>query len=112
MIAFNPLAEVTLEKMGEIVFADTPHLDEISDSRCYRAAIEYNSNVIGSIALNSVNTRMRTATVGYSIDQNMQGQGLGGLAVRILVQKVFKETNMRKLMAFVHAENIASIKIL
>jgi ribosomal-protein-alanine N-acetyltransferase len=50
--------------------------------------------------------------IGYGFAESHHGKGIATAAVRLLVEKIFRETNLRKLLAYVHEENIASCRVL
>jgi ribosomal-protein-alanine N-acetyltransferase len=50
--------------------------------------------------------------IGYGLAESHQGKGIATAAVRLLVEKIFRKTNLRRLLAYVHEENIASCRVL
>jgi RimJ/RimL family protein N-acetyltransferase len=55
---------------------------------------------------------MGYAEIGYGISEAYHARGIGTAAVAMLVHKVFAETQMRKLIAFVRDENLPSCRLL
>ena len=55
---------------------------------------------------------MNTAEIGYGVAEEHHRKGIGTNAVRLLVDKVFSETHLRKLFAHVHSGNTASCRLL
>jgi RimJ/RimL family protein N-acetyltransferase len=52
-----------------------------------------------------------TAEIGYIVGAEHHGRGLATSALRTLIARVFAETRVRKLIAMIHAENIASTRV-
>lgn len=52
---------------------------------------------------------MRSATGWRNL---IIGKGIATAAVTLLVEKIFRETNLRRLLAYVHEENVASCRVL
>src|SRR5262249_35480933 len=55
---------------------------------------------------------MKYAEIGYGVAESRQGRGIATAAVRMLVQKCFYESTLRKLLAYVHDKNLASCRVL
>ena len=68
--------------------------------------------IIGRANLKDIDTRERSAQVGYRIAQQACGQGLATLAVRHLIQQAQMRWGLGQLLANVYAENIGSVKVL
>lgn len=52
------------------------------------------------------------AEIGYDVSQELQGKGIGTAALKLFVDKIFSSTPLRRLMAYVAVDNIASRRIL
>ena len=55
---------------------------------------------------------MGTAEIGYGVSASARGQGIGVQAVRVISKRIFAQTPLRKLIAFVHEDNAPSRKLL
>ena len=55
---------------------------------------------------------MGTVEIGYTITEKHHGLGLATTAVRALLDRIFKETPIRRVVAYVHQKNIASCRVL
>jgi [ribosomal protein S5]-alanine N-acetyltransferase len=55
---------------------------------------------------------MGYAEIGYGIGQAHQRKGVATMAVHLLVQMCFRESPLRKLLAYVHDKNVASCRVL
>ncbi len=50
--------------------------------------------------------------IGYDVGQEFQGRGIGTEAIIHLVAKIFTETSIRRLLAYVAEGNVPSRKLL
>ena len=88
---------------------------ELSDLRkfeSYRWFTSVEGQVVGSVSLKNISHSIAYGEIGYGIAESHHGKGIATAAVRLLVEKIFRETNLRKLLAYVHEENIASCRVL
>lgn len=67
---------------------------------------------VGNVSLKNVNHMMKFAEIGYGVGEQYQGKGYGTEMVRQLVAMAFQETDLRKLIAYVHDKNTPSCKLL
>ena len=76
-------------------------------------AIVYDNEVVGSIGVfRQDNIHNRTAEMGYYIDENYWGKGIGTQAVKLAVEYVFANSDIVRIYAEPFAENIGSCRIL
>ena len=111
MLAYNPLEQVNLAELSRRL-VDFSH--DLSDHAAanYHWMVTHDDNTVGHVSLRNVNRRMGLAEIGYSIGEEHQGKGYGSAAVALVVAKAFTETFLRKLIAYVAADNTASCRIL
>ena len=55
---------------------------------------------------------MLTAEIGYSIAPEARGNGYATEAVCLVTRRAFSESPLRKLIAYVHEDNVASRRVL
>lgn len=77
-----------------------------------RQAIEVHGRVIGMTMLRYFDTNSKTCEIGYSIGRPYWNKGVGSTVVKLLVEQLQQDDQVRKICASCHRENIASIKIL
>src|SRR5262249_8528923 len=65
-----------------------------------------------SVSLKNISHSMCYGEIGYGIAETHQGKGIATAAVRLLVSRVFTESKLRRLIAYVHEENHASRRVL
>ncbi len=70
------------------------------------------NELIGSVMYRFYKDKEGECEIGYSIGAKYWGQGLGKEIVRVLVESIRKNAEVKKIMAWSHKDNIASIKIL
>jgi ribosomal-protein-alanine N-acetyltransferase len=71
-----------------------------------------NGEVAGNINLKGISQMMAYGEIGYTVGEKFQGRGVGTAMVRALLEKVFAETELRKIFALVHDQNMASRRLL
>lgn len=108
----NPLVLTDIANLRQRMQACCSDLSNLSVAKEFQFFVRWNDQLVGVVNLNNVNLMMMTAELGYGIGQEFQGKGLGTEAIRCFVDKVFNETKLRKLYAFVADANIASRRLL
>jgi len=108
----NPLKPQDLEQCRKRIMAEGHDLKSAARRESYRWFARLDGKIVGSASLSGISEMMKTAEIGYGLDEAWHGRGLGTRMVRMLVEKVFAETDLRKLVAFVHDKNIPSRRLL
>jgi ribosomal-protein-alanine N-acetyltransferase len=76
-------------------------------------AIEYTGRLAGQLTLAGlVRGPARTASIGYWVDSQVAGRGVGSTAVSLAVAHAFGPVGLHRLEALVRPENIASRRLL
>ena len=109
---YNPLLQLDLNEVKERLSKCHYDLSNLKENEQYRWFIRLKGELVGQVAMSGVNLMMGTAEIGYTVAENFHGKGIGTTAVKSLVKKIFNETSLRKIIAIVHEENIASCKLL
>lgn len=109
-LKFNPMSEMPIDLLEDRLHQCSGDLSNETYHE-YRWMLDDGNALIGTVSLHQVSWPHLHADVGYQIDAAHQGRGLGTLAVRLLVQKAFQESRLHRLIALIHSENTASIKI-
>jgi len=109
---FNPYNSMTLQQAAQRLKDAGAQFSEIAPSRECRHLVQIDGKVFGTVAITNFNGMMLTAEISYQISESRQGRGLGTAAVRRLVETVFTETPIRKLLAYVHEDNLASRRLI
>jgi RimJ/RimL family protein N-acetyltransferase len=108
----NPLKPATAEELKKRLEEEGSELSDLKRFESYRWFVEANGKILGHVSLTKINHMMGFAEVAYGIFEADQGKGFGTKAVRLLVQKVFSESPLRKVIAYVHEKNLPSCRVL
>jgi len=71
-----------------------------------------NDKVIGHISLSSQNSEIREWEIGWAVRHEDWGKGYATEAARRMIEYAFHQLNAHRVVAFCHAENTASIKVM
>lgn len=107
----NPLRAVTRAEVERQLLDEGAALTELGRRDAFRWFVRLGEALVGNVSMR-VNTLMGFAEIAYGVDEAFHGRGIGTAAVRLLVDKAFSETTLRRLVAFVHDENLPSLKLL
>jgi ribosomal-protein-alanine N-acetyltransferase len=111
-IQYNPLAPATVESLRERLAKSSSDLANLDKADAFFWVAKRGDEIVGHVTMQNINRSMLTAEIGYGVSRQVRGQGIGTLEVRLLAQNVFSQTRLRKLIAFVHEDNLASRKLL
>lgn len=106
----NPLRDLDLDALRAML--ESEGTASSADPLGRRWFVRVDDAVVGSVAYRGVNTMMGHAEIAYGFCESAHGRGIGTASVRMLVDRVFAETPLRRLFAFVHDENVASCRLL
>ena len=112
MMRYNPITEISLENLRFYLEAISSDLSDLNAAHEFRFFIQFQEQLVGTICLKNINPEMLFCEIGYGIGEEFQGRGFGLSAVKLLIEKVFNETPMRRIAAYVSCHNVASQKIL
>lgn len=109
---YNPLDELSLEVLDARCAASHSDFADFDNAELFFWLIKAKEKIVGNISVRNINRRMLTAEIGYGIAAEARGNGYATEAVRLVTQKAFTESSLRKLIAYVHQENRASRRVL
>ena len=116
MVRHNPLKQLTEIEVEKMLTAESADLSQvgkkIGKAESFRWFIAADSEVVGTMSLKNISHSMGYGELGYGIAESHHGKGIATAALRLLIDKIFAETNLRRLQAFVHEENQASRRVL
>jgi len=78
----------------------------------YSFFILCNDKLVGTIMTNCLNRSPRSCDISYEVSCKYWGNGYATEALSAFVDWVFKNTKLRRIIASVVAENLASVKVL
>ena len=109
---FNPLLPLSLEELARRL-AGYYGSDLRDRTRAeYRWMIEFGDEVIGTVSAMNPSWTMGYIEIGYMLAASHHGRGLGTRAVALLVEKLFRETDVHRIFATISVENVVSLKLL
>lgn len=110
--AHNPLVEDTRENTLIYLQNDGADLNEFNVRNRFRWFIEYEGKPVGNVSVRNINRMMMFAEIAYGVSETYHGHGIATEAVRKMINDIFRYTPLRKLIAYVHSENIPSLRLL
>lgn len=111
-LLYNPLRLMSLEELRERLSFSCSDWSEFADTESFFWFVEHEGKIVGTASLQNVNHMMLTAEMGYAIFSEFRGKGLATKAVRELTRSCFENSELRKIIAFVHEDNLASQRVL
>lgn len=111
-IRHNPLLPMTRDELAEMLETDGWELSDLRKHERYRWFIEIEGAVAGTVSLKNISHAMGYGEIGYSVGAPYQRKGIATAAVRRVARMCFTESPLRKLIAHVHDQNVASRRVL
>jgi ribosomal-protein-alanine N-acetyltransferase len=111
-IRHNPTTPSTRAELARLRLAEGSDVSNLTKHESYRWFIQAGSDVVGSVSIKNISVIMGYAEIGYIVAESHQGRGIATVAVRALIEKAFRESSLRKLLAYVHDQNVASCRVL
>jgi ribosomal-protein-alanine N-acetyltransferase len=111
-VRHNPLKAMSVEEIAQMLSSEGAELAQLRAYESYRWFISVDGQVVGAVSLKNISHSMGYGEIGYGLAESHHGKGIATAAVRLLVEKIFRETNLRRLLAYVHEENVASCRVL
>lgn len=111
-VRHNPLQPLTKAELVNVLESEGSELSDPKKYSSYRWFIQVGSEIVGTVSLKNISHSMGYAEIGYGVAEMHHGRGIATQAVRLLVSKIFEETTLRKLIAYVHDRNRASCRVL
>jgi RimJ/RimL family protein N-acetyltransferase len=109
---FNPVEDLSLESLHDRYAAASNGFADFNTASLFFWLIRAGDKVVGNISIKDINKRMLTAEIGYGISSEERGNGYATEAVRLVTQSAVNESPLRKLIAYVHEDNLASRRVL
>jgi ribosomal-protein-alanine N-acetyltransferase len=110
-VRHNPL-KVPEGELAQMLQSESADLTQIGKAESFRWFISLDGEAVGTITLKNISHSMGYGEIGYGIAEAHHGKGIATAALKIAIEKIFRETALRKLVAYVHEENQASCRVL
>ena len=99
------------EEMAARLIAEQAAVDGPTDQTWVQLAVEFEGIAIGDVAV-GIHDRGRQATIGYSIMSSYQGKGCATEAVATVIDALFTEPAIHRIIASIDPANRASQRVL
>lgn len=109
---YNPFAPSTVASLHERLSRASSDIRMFDQADNFMWFLKCGEHLAGNLNIHNINRSMLTAEIGYMISPDMRGKGLATFCVHHLVNLSFKETPLRKLIAYVHEDNLPSRRVL
>jgi RimJ/RimL family protein N-acetyltransferase len=109
---YDPFPAPSIDALKERLARASSQLSEFQEARSFFWHLKRGAEIVAHVSLNNLNPMMMTAEIGFGVLPTARGKGVATAAIRLLTQKVFSESPVRKLIAFVHENNLASRRAL
>lgn len=107
---FNPLRDLTVDELASRLAVTGSDLRDRSRLE-YRWMVRYGEDLIGTVSLVNHAWSLGHGEITYLLAEAWHGRGLGTAAVSLLVDKLFAETTLARLIASISAGHVASCRI-
>ena len=111
-VRFNPIAQTPLHELRERMRKMGTDLTDLKSAEEFQFFMRHDDELVGTVTLKGVSHMMAYAEIAYEVAQAHQGRGIGSAGVKAFVEKVFAETSLRRLFAYVAEDNAASRRVL
>ncbi len=112
MLRYNPVTFLTIEELRAEMKNISSNLSKLHEAKEFRFFMQFQNQLVGTIAIKNINHIMGHCEIGYTVGEVFQGRGFGSKALKLLLKKIFQETSLRKIIAYVAADNLASRRIM
>ncbi len=112
MLRYNPVALVTLEELRTQMRLMSSDLSNLNESEEFRFFMKFQNQLVGTIGIKNINRVMMYCEIGYVVGEAFQGKGFASSGLKLFIEKIFRETLLRKIIAYVAEDNLASRRIL
>jgi RimJ/RimL family protein N-acetyltransferase len=111
---FNPLQPSTIESTKTFLEKTCSNWSDFEKPNTYSFFwfVKYGDDIVGNTNINNINKMMMTAEIGYGVFAKFRGKGIATKIVTAITKNTFGHTPLRKLSAFVHEDNAASLRVL
>ncbi len=87
-----------------------------AERRELRFVIDYGTGAdrkfAGVVSLHTINIKNHTAEIGYWLDANQRGKGIGTTAAKLITEHGISEIGFRRIEGLVDVDNVASQRLL
>src|SRR5215467_10922392 len=95
---YNPTKDEPGAGLRERFLKAGTSLANLKSAEEFRFFVSWQGNIVGNVSLKNISHMMMYGEIGFGLAQDHQGKGLGTQAVRRFVEKIFLETDLRRLI--------------
>lgn len=106
----KPTHFYTKEFIKSLVKAESKAFYQLKHARYYLYQ-NGSDRIIGSVSFSNINKGMSSCIIGYKIDEQFAGQGLGRKMVAMALKAIVADYGMHRVEAYIHPDNLHSIKL-
>lgn len=110
-LRYNPILQLPEEELRENFKKIQSDLSDLKAAPSFMFFACLDSQPVGTLSLKNISPMMGLGELGYGIDEPFHGRGIGTRALRMFVEKIFSETDLRRLFAYIAVDNIPSRRI-
>ena len=111
-IRHNPLQPMAKAEIVKMLESEGSDVSDLRKYATYRWFVAVDGEIVGTVSLKNISHSMGYGEIGYGVAETRHGRGIATEAVTMLANKIFTETALRKLIAYVHDQNRASCRVL
>jgi len=109
---YDPFPAPSIDSLKDRFAWVSSQLTEFQNAQSFFWFLKQDTEVVAHVSLNNLNPMMMTAEIGFGVFPAARGKKVATSAIRLVTQKVFLESLVRKLIAYVHENNLPSRKAL
>lgn len=110
-VEHNPFAPCDFAEFSKIMDNFSVNLAEVYSAKGLKWVITQDEKILAVLGISQINKMMKTAEIGHQVNPKLRGMGIGTKAVFALINHVFANSDLRKLIATISDNNIPSCKI-
>src|SRR5262249_32431049 len=111
-VRFNPLRAMSNEEIVRKLETDGVDFSRLEKHESFSWFIAADGKVVGTVSLKNISQSMAYGEIGYGIAETHHGKGIATAGVRLMIDKIFSESKLRRLIVLVYEENHALRRVL
>jgi len=110
-LRYNPILQLPEQELRENFKKIQSDLTDLKAAPSFMFFTCLDNRPVGTLSLKNINYTMGYGELGYGVDEDFHGRGIGAVALRMFVEKIFSETDLRRLLAYIAVGNAPSRRI-
>ena len=112
MRQYNPVDLLSIDSLRERMSGAQSDFVDFENAKLFFWFVRSGEELVGNIDVRNINREMLIAEIGYGTMAQARGKGYATAAVQLVTQNAFRQTPLRKLIAYVHEDNQPSRRVL